>query len=90
MKKNLAIGLGLGLGAALLLATRVGATETEKAAFITTIIDDRTELPINGAVVTLNGNTCMSDYSGNCRIPDLEPGFHRGMVSKVGYNNYYL
>ena len=87
MKKS-AIAIGLGLGAALLLAMKVGATE--KATFIGTIIDNRTGLPVNGATITLNGNTCVSDYSGNCRIPDLELGYHRGMVSKVGYNNYYL
>ena len=87
MKKGI-LAVGLGIGAALLLAIKVGATE--KATFIGTIIDDRTELPVNGAIVTLNGNTCVSDYSGNCRIPDLELGYHRGMVSKVGYNNYYL
>ena len=87
MKKGI-LAIGLGIGAVLLWTMKTEAAE--KATFIGTIIDDRTELPVNGAIVTLNGNTCMSDYSGNCRIPDLEPGFHRGVVSKVGYNNYYL
>jgi len=87
MKKG-ALAIRLGIGAVLLWTMTTRAAD--KATFVGTIINDKTDLPVGGAKVAMDGVTCTSDYSGNCRIPGLEPDYYHGMVSKLGYNNYYF
>lgn len=53
------------------------------------VLDSKTQLPIDGVVVEMNGTYAVTDIEGNFNLKEIPQGNHTLKASSLGYNDYF-